>query len=65
VSIHGFAYNLTVDPADYRWIVPCGITVDQGHVASIRTLVGHAPEPAEVAPGLGQWLATRLDRTSR
>ncbi len=60
VSIHGFAYNLTIDPADYRWIVPCGISRDQGRVTSVRALTGRAPEPASAAGAVGAWLAAAL-----
>jgi lipoate-protein ligase B len=61
--MHGFALNLTVEPQDYRWIVPCGI---RDHaVASVTSLTGARPDVAEVALSaaaeLGSALGLELD----
>jgi lipoyl(octanoyl) transferase len=47
VSLHGFAFNLTVDLESYRCIVPCGIR--EHGVTSIEDLTGHAPAVRDVA----------------
>lgn len=58
VTMHGLALNLTLDPADFRWIVPCGIA--DHAVTSLRELTGRSPSPREVALGLGPHLARAL-----
>lgn len=58
ITMHGFALNLTLDPADFRWIVPCGIA-DHG-VTSLRELTGRAPSPKEAALGLAAHLSAGL-----
>ena len=60
VSIHGFAFNLTLDPGSYRWILPCGIRPEDGTVSSVKALLGGAPSPAEAAPRVAQLLLARL-----
>lgn len=57
VSIHGFALNLTVDTAAYRWIVPCGLEPAEGRVSSLTELLGQA-DPPEIA---ASEVAERLD----
>lgn len=47
VTMHGFAFNLTLDPADFGVIVPCGIA-DHG-VASVASLTGTSSTPEEAA----------------
>ncbi len=49
VSIHGFALNLTLRPAVYGCIVPCGIPAELGSVSSVAELAGAAPEPGDAA----------------
>jgi lipoyl(octanoyl) transferase len=58
VSMHGFALNLCVDLAAYRWIVPCGIR--QHPVGSIASLTGRQPVVAEVALGAAPVLSRAL-----
>jgi lipoyl(octanoyl) transferase len=58
VTMHGFALNLTLDPQDFRWIVPCGIA-DHG-VTSLKELAGRAPSPREAALGLAAHLSAGL-----
>jgi len=60
VSIHGFALNLTVDPAAYRWIVPCGIEPSVGKVSSIAEILGHADSPEAAAPEMADRLVHRM-----
>lgn len=58
ITMHGFALNLTVDPGDFRWIVPCGI---RDHaVTSLRALTGEAPSPRDAALRLAPHLAKGL-----
>ena len=53
VSLHGFALNLCVDLADYRFIVPCGIT--EGGITSLRVLRPDAcPTPTVAAPSVAE-----------
>ncbi len=63
VSIHGFAFNLTIDPSSYRWILPCGIRPQDGTVSSVKALLGGAPSPEDAAPEVARLLLERLDRS--
>jgi lipoate-protein ligase B len=47
VTVHGFALNVSIDPACFRAIVPCGLA-DAG-VTSILQQIGSAPPMAELA----------------
>ncbi len=76
ITMHGFALNLTIDPADFKWIVPCGIA-NHG-VTSLKSLLSNslnsapntanlpqrptpqAPSPRDVALGLANHLSTYL-----
>lgn len=58
ITMHGFALNLTIDPAEFRWIVPCGIA--DHAVTSLRALTGNAPSPRDAALGLATHLSTGL-----
>lgn len=58
VSLHGFALNLSNDPGDFAPIVPCGIR-DAG-VASLHSLVGASPSPAEAAEEMAIRVAEAL-----
>jgi len=60
VTIHGFAFNLTVDLTPYSYIVPCGITPDQGRVSSLAELGVDAPSPEQAAPEIAADLVARL-----
>ncbi len=60
VSIHGFALNLTVRPADFDCIVPCGITPPDGAVSSVAALAGDAPAPAAAAPVIARMVCRAL-----
>ena len=62
VSIHGFALNLTTDPAAYRQLVPCGIGPRQGAVGTIEQLAGRAEPPEEAAPAVAERLLGALVR---
>ena len=44
ITSHGFALNVTTDPADFQWIVPCGIA-DRA-VTSMRIESGKPTQPA-------------------
>lgn len=58
ITMHGFALNLAIDPAQFGVIVPCGIA-DHG-VTSIVALTGRAPEVREVAMRAHEELAEGL-----
>lgn len=60
VSIHGFALNLTVDTAAYRWIVPCGIDPAEGRVSSVAELLGQADPPEIAASEVAERLVHRI-----
>jgi len=59
VTMHGFALNLSVDPAAFGVIVPCGIR--QHGVTSVSSLTGRAASVAEVALGSAPSLSRALD----
>ncbi|MDI3291562.1 lipoyl(octanoyl) transferase LipB [Polyangium sp. 15x6] len=59
VTMHGFAFNLSVDLASFGLIVPCGIR-DHG-VTSIEELVGRAPAVRDVALGCHALLSRGLE----
>jgi len=59
VTMHGFSLNLTVDLADYSWIVPCGIS--HYGVTSVAALTGRRPVVSEVALGAAPALSEALD----
>jgi lipoyl(octanoyl) transferase len=69
-TMHGFALNLSTDLSLYRVIVPCGIA--EHGVASVASLVGHAPDvessarqaQRELAFELGFEPGEYLDRSS-
>lgn len=46
VSYHGFALNVDPDMAHFSLINPCGLQSEQ--VTSLKMLLGHAPDMAEV-----------------
>jgi len=58
ITMHGFALNLTIDPAQFQWIVPCGIP-DHG-VTSLAELTGKSPSVRDAALGLGTHLSRGL-----
>lgn len=59
VTMHGLAYNLSVDLDHFRWIVPCGIR--EHAVTSIQDLTGKAPAVRDVALGSAPIFAKALD----
>ena len=59
ITMHGFAFNVSVDLRAFDLIVPCGIR-DHG-VTSIADLVGQAPSVEEVALGARRALERALD----
>jgi lipoyl(octanoyl) transferase len=46
VSMHGFAFNVTTDLTQFRWINPCGI-IGKG-VTSLAKLMGYEPNMVQV-----------------
>lgn len=46
VTMHGFAFNVNVDLAAFRWIVPCGLA-DKG-VTSVQEITGVAQDLAAI-----------------
>jgi lipoyl(octanoyl) transferase len=46
VSMHGFAFNVTTDLTQFRWINPCGI-IGKG-VTSLAKLIGYEPNMVQV-----------------
>lgn len=58
-TMHGFALNLSPDLSLYRFIVPCGIR--EHGVASVASLVGHAPSVGDAARTAHAELASALD----
>ncbi len=59
VTMHGFAFNLTVDLDAFRLIVPCGIR--EHGVTSIEALTGRRPAVRDVALASAPLLARALD----
>jgi lipoyl(octanoyl) transferase len=59
VSLHGFALNVTTDPADFDLIVPCGIR-DRG-VTSLSRRLESPVDLEEVADRYAPLFATMLD----
>jgi lipoyl(octanoyl) transferase len=58
VSMHGLALNLSPDLSLFGLIVPCGIA-DAG-VCSVKSLMGAAPSPEDMAPALTAALKVSL-----
>jgi len=58
VSMHGFAFNATIDPSAFNVIVPCGIR--EYGVASLRSLLGNSPEPAQLASQAAELIGRQL-----
>lgn len=56
VTMHGFAFNVDLDPEDFAPIVPCGL-VGRGVTSLARLLPGGAPSREEVAARLRGELA--------
>lgn len=59
VTMHGFALNLTLDPARFEVIVPCGIRAHG--VESLARLSGVERSVRDVALGLGPHFASAMD----
>ncbi|MEM9873984.1 MAG: lipoyl(octanoyl) transferase LipB [Myxococcota bacterium] len=58
VTLHGFAFNVTVPPEAFEVIVPCGI---RGHgVTSLQSLTGRAPSVDTLARSAAPHLARGL-----
>ena len=60
VTMHGFALNLATELSAFDMIVPCGIRAHG--VGSLASLVGAAPDVAEVALGCADRLSEALER---
>jgi lipoyl(octanoyl) transferase len=61
ITSHGFALNVTTDPAEFDAIVPCGIR--DRSVTSLERAAGIAPRLEEVAARVAVHLAGVLGRT--
>ena len=63
ITSHGFALNVSTDPAGFALIVPCGIE-DRG-VTSLEQLLGQAPALEAVGARVARHLADRLGLAPR
>lgn len=59
ITSHGFAFNLTVDLADFDWIIPCGI--DDRKVTSLEVETGLAAGELQIE-GLAHQVARQYGR---
>jgi lipoyl(octanoyl) transferase len=58
ITSHGFALNVTTDPSDFRWIVPCGIR--HREVTSLADLTGRYLSTEDVALSVAPIVAETL-----
>lgn len=60
ITTHGFAFNVNTDLSHFGYIVPCGISAEEGGVTSLEKELGSKQSMAEVEERLMTHLGKRL-----
>jgi lipoate-protein ligase B len=58
ITFHGFALNVTIDPAEFAVIVPCGLALEK--VTSMKEVLDGPVEMEEVKRAVAEAVEKRL-----